>query len=191
MAEQLWLFFFFRTVYFNAHWVYMFVRQQCVLNHSQAPEQTAHTEESTALSALKQHGCKQRQTDETYRRTNTWPPAFGANCRDWGVRSYLHCHLKLVQPLLLQLSGLKEKFKADVALLVRHVEPVAPLWISGRREIKHLFMHVQTIVIFLCVQTLWLLWNCEISVMIISPSSLHLWIVLLNSMLQGLWHNPT
>lgn len=161
-----------------------------------SPEQTAHTEQSTALSALKQHGCKQRQTDETYRRTNTWPPAFGATCRGWGVGSYLHCHLKLIQPLLLQLSGLKEKFKADVALLVRHIEPIAPLWISGRREIKHvLFMHVSMCPNYwdFFVQTLWLLWNCEISMMIISPSSLHLWIVqfLLNYMSQVLWPNPT
>lgn len=108
-----------------------------------SPDQTAHMEESTALSALKQHGCKQRQTNDTYRRTYTWPPL----CLEQTVTtevfappSYLHRHLKLVQPLLLQLPGLKEKFKAGVALLVRHVEPVAPLWISGRRQKLNMFM---------------------------------------------------
>lgn len=53
------------------------------------------------------------------------------------VSAYLHCHFKLVKPLLLQLSGLKKEFKACVPLLVSHVEPVAPLWRSGRRQQSH------------------------------------------------------
>ncbi len=65
-----------------------------------------------------------------------WSSALMANWHDCGVHVsvYLHGHFKLIQPLLLQLSGLKKEFKARVPLLVSHVEPVAPLWGSGRRQ---------------------------------------------------------
>jgi len=41
---------------------------------------------------------------------------------------YSHGHVKLVQPLLLELAGLEEELEAHESLLVRQVEAVAPLW---------------------------------------------------------------
>lgn len=38
-----------------------------------------------------------------------------------------HGHAKLLQPLLLQLFGLEEEFKAVLALVVSEVESVRPL----------------------------------------------------------------
>ena len=47
-----------------------------------------------------------------------------------------HGHAKLLQPLLLQLFGLEEEFKAALALVVSEVEAVGPLQ-QGRKN-----MHV-------------------------------------------------
>lgn len=53
------------------------------------------------------------------------------------VSVYLHGHFKLIQPLLLQLSGLKKEFEAVVPLLVSHVEAIAPLLkVSKKTAIK-------------------------------------------------------
>lgn len=57
-------------------------------------------------------------------------------CIDAPVSVHSHGHFKLFQPLFLQLPGLKEEFEARVSLLVSHIEPVAPLWKSGRKTNK-------------------------------------------------------
>ena len=41
--------------------------------------------------------------------------------------THSHGHAKLLQPLLFQLFGLEEKFKAVLALVVSEVESVGPL----------------------------------------------------------------
>lgn len=84
-----------------------------------SPDQTLQMEESTALSL----GMPRVQTENKHRRicASCWCDASGS------VPAYSHGHFKLVKPLLLQLPGLEKQLKARVALLVSHVEPVAPL----------------------------------------------------------------
>lgn len=58
-----------------------------------------------------------------------WTSVLLTDCHNCAVHVhlYLHGHFKLIQPFLLQLSGLEKEFKARVPLLVSHVEPIAPL----------------------------------------------------------------
>lgn len=53
-------------------------------------------------------------------------------CTHSETNTHSHGHAKLLQPLLFQLFGLEEEFKAALALVVGEVESVGPLQQKGK-----------------------------------------------------------